>query len=319
MFSLTSTIMLSFLEQIRGVFMELNSSQDTQHFFTMRATLKRIIKIAIIFFLFAMLVAPVVLIFFISRGEMAQYKPSPVPRIGEQTYGEIMPVFVTDIQETVTLSGVVVSNETIFIELPKKASEIRFIVHAGEVVIRGDIIGYLGGKPFIAEKSGYIQNIDSWSANPYIQMQSLDNLALSCMVSSVQAKQLTREGAKLMTVDGMELQLVKQGKVEDMEGRVEFLFSFEGGGFNLGHTFEQLIVQTGLVYQDALVVNKNCVYQQEDGGPYYVRTVDETGQYIAQLEVEIGYSDNENICITGIPVGTLCDSGYGLLFSGRNE
>jgi hypothetical protein len=281
--------------------------------------LRKVFRVFATFLLLALLVAPVGVIFLISQGEMAQYKPSSVPRIGEQAYGEIIPVFVTDMQETVTLSGVVVSNETIFIELPKKASEIRFIVDAGDVVIEGDVIGYLGGEHFIAEKSGYIQNIDSWSADPYIQMQSLNNLALSCMVSSTQAKQLTREGAKLMTADGMELRLIKQGKVEDMEGRVEYLFSFSGGGFNLGHTFKQLIVKTGLIYQDALVVNKNCVYQLEDGGPHYVRTVDETGQHIAQLEVEIGYSNDENICITGIPIGTLCDSGYGLLFSDRNE
>ncbi|MGI6362509.1 MAG: hypothetical protein ACOX21_01770 [Bacillota bacterium] len=298
--------------------MEIKLAKDSQ-FSLKNVPLRKVFKIFITFLLLTLLVAPVVLIYCISQGEMAQYKPSSVPRIGEQAYGEILPVFVMDMQETVTLSGVVVSNETIFIELPKKASEIRFIVNAGDVVIEGDVIGYLGGEPFIAEKSGYIEKIDSWSADPYIQMQSLDNLALSCSVSSIQAKQLTREGAKLMTADGMELRLIKQGKVEDMEGRVEYLFSFSGGGFNLGHTIEQLIVKTGLVYQEALVVNKKCVYQLEDGGPYFVRTVDESGKYIAQVEVEIGYSNDEYICINGISVGTLCDSGYGLLFSDRNE
>jgi hypothetical protein len=299
--------------------MEINSAQDTQLSLKKHVPIKKIFKIFIALFLLALLVAPVILIFLISQAEMAQYKPKAVPRIGELTYGEIMPVFVTDMQETVTLSGVVVSNETIFIELPPKAAEIRFIVNAGDVVIAGDVIGYLNGEPFRAEKTGYIQNVDRWSADPYIQMQSLDNLALSCMVSSIQAKQLTRKGANLTTADGMELLLIKQGKVEDNEGKVEFLFSFLGGVLNLGHVFEQLTVKTGLVYQDALVVNKNCVYQLEDGGPYYVRTVDESGRYIAQLEVGIGYSDDEIICITGIPVGTLCDSGYGLMFSDRNE
>ena len=281
--------------------------------------IKKIIKIFIILFLLALLVAPVLLIFLLSQLEMAQYEPEAAPHIGEITYGEIMPVFVTDMQETVTLSGMVVSNETIFLELPKNAVEIRFIVNVGDVVMEGDVIGYLNGEPFITQKSGYIDKIESLSGNPYIQMQSLDNLALSCNVSPVQAKQLTREGAKLTTADGAELTLIKRGKVEDNEGKVGYLFSISGSGFNLGHVFENIKVKTGLVYQNALVVNKNCVYQQEKGGPYFVRTVDKLGQFIDQVEVKIGYADDENICVTGIPVGTLCDSGYGFTLSSAQD
>lgn len=280
---------------------------------------KKTIKLFVALFILALLVAPVFLIFRLSQSEMEQYEPKSVPHVGELAYGEIMPVFVTDMQETVTLSGVVVSNETIFIELPKKAADIRFIVNTGDVVMEGDVIGYLNGEPYKAERSGYIENIESWSSNPYIQMQSLDNLALSCRVSSVQAKQLTREGANLTTADGAALTMIKQGKVEDNEGKVEYLFSVSGSGFNLGHVFENLKVKTGLVFQNALVVNKKCVFQQEEGGPYFVRTVDELGQFIDQVEVKVGYADDENICVTGIPVGTLCDSGYALTLSSTQD
>ena len=40
------------------------------------------------------------------------------------------------------------------------------------------------------------------------------------------------------------------------------------------------------------------------------------GQYMAEIEVEIGYSNGDMVCVSGISEGTFYDSGYKVVIGG---
>ena len=43
---------------------------------------------------------------------------------------------------------------------------------------------------------------------------------------------------------------------------------------------------------------------------YYVRTIDEAGNFLSEVQVEKGYVSVGFTCVTGVAEGTLCDAGY---------
>ena len=56
-------------------------------------------------------------------------------------------------------------------------------------------------------------------------------------------------------------------------------------------------------------------YQKEEGGPYYIRRIEESGKLIGEVEVEVGFANDKLICITGAEEGWYADSGYGRYMS----
>ena len=67
-----------------------------------------------------------------------------------------------------------------------------------------------------------------------------------------------------------------------------------------------------------LVLPLDCVYQKTPGEdePWFVRQVTEDGFLIAEIEVKIGYSDNDFAVVNGIEEGQYFDSGYKDVVSG---
>ena len=79
-----------------------------------------------------------------------------------------------------------------------------------------------------------------------------------------------------------------------------------------------LAIYTGRVYNGTLVLPEDCVYQKEDqeDAPWYVRQVTEDGFLIGEQEVQVGYSDGEYVCVTGVEEGAWFDSGYKAIAGG---
>ena len=72
-----------------------------------------------------------------------------------------------------------------------------------------------------------------------------------------------------------------------------------------------------MVYTKALVAPSVCLFHLADEpDQWYVREVDESGNIVGNKKVQVGFSDGEYTCITGIPEGTLLDSGYGKFLGG---
>ncbi len=90
------------------------------------------------------------------------------------------------------------------------------------------------------------------------------------------------------------------------------------GTFLYGETVE-FEIPTGTVYTDVLAVDKDCVYQKEPDGPYFIRRVSDDGRVIEEVEVETGISNKEMITITGVEEGWYADPGYAKLINAEMD
>ena len=68
-----------------------------------------------------------------------------------------------------------------------------------------------------------------------------------------------------------------------------------------------------------LVIDASCVYQKSESGPHYVRILDAFGYFEKEIEVEIGFENDDVVSVLNIEEGTVCDSGYKslLLYTGE--
>lgn len=70
---------------------------------------KKVLTKAFYFVLVCLLLMPVGLLYIISRNEQLQYQAETVPVVEELAYGDVVPIVRRDIEETVTISGTIVS------------------------------------------------------------------------------------------------------------------------------------------------------------------------------------------------------------------
>lgn len=265
---------------------------------------------AFCFVLTCMLLMPVGLLYIISRNEQLQYQAETVPVVEELAYGDVVPIVRRDIEETVTISGTIVSASVFFAELNvSDPYSLRFLVAIGDVLHPGDVIAYDGSRKILSDCRGVIREIDLGTA-PYLRMDSLDDLALECYVSSTQRAVLERESLKLTDENGSRLTVLKVDDICTDENLTRVLIKYDTDGLRYGQTFSELTLTTGKVYTQALVVNAECVYQKADSDSYFLRMVTQDGHFLSEAEVQIGYTDGTYICISGVEEGAFCDSGY---------
>lgn len=271
---------------------------------------KRIITVLFCIILVAALVAPVGILYYISEEEQAQYQPDFIPTVEEMAYGEIVDIRRRDMSETITLSGTVVSVSEFFVELKvKDPYALRFMVSVGDVIHPGDLIAYNGDKEILSEAYGMIREI-SLGSDSYLRMASLEDLALECYVKQSQRKTLLRSSLELRDEDGANLTFLSADEIYSDGNTTRVLLRYDKEDLCYGQTFEDLMLTTGRVYSDALVVEERCVYQKSGSEGYYLRIVDEEGKFISEAEVKLGYSDGTYVCVSGVDEGMLCDSGY---------
>lgn len=272
--------------------------------------IKKIVTSIFCIALICLLLTPVGALYFISQNEQAQYQPEPVPVVEELAYGDIVSVVRRDIYETITISGTVVSVSDFFVELKTKDPyELRFMVSVGDVIHPGDLIAYDGSKEIVSEAYGLIREI-SLSNDPYLRLCSLDDLALECYVNDTQRAILQRSSLELLDEDGTALTLLDMDEICTNGNTTRVLLQYDTENLRYGQTFSELILSTGKVYSQALVVDERCVYKKPNTDGYYLRLVDQDGHFISETEVKVGYSDGTYVSVSGIEEGTLCDSGY---------
>ena len=182
-------------------------------------------------------------------------------------------------------------------------------VSVGDVIHPGDLIAYDGSKEIISDAYGLIREI-SLGNDPYLRLCSLEDLALECYVNDTQRAILQRSSLELLDEDGTALTLLDMDEIYTNGNSTRVLLRYDAENLRYGQTFSDLILSTGKVYSQALVVDERCVYKKPDTDSYYLRLVDQDGHFISETEVKVGYSDGTYICVSGIEEGTLCDSGY---------
>lgn len=274
--------------------------------------MKKIFHFLVILMFLCLLLVPIVGIYTLTELEMQQYSDVYVPAVVQKSYGQPMPVERRDMKEFITLSGTFVSTETFFMELSdlKNTYSARFLVEVGDYIEEGMLLGYTenGKKEIFSTATGIIREIHLGSSS-YIRMDSNEALALRCSVKDELLEILERSNLNLTDKDGRPVELLEIEKTMNSFGE-RFVYLRLPSGVYGGETTD-LLLYTGKVYTKALVVSNKCLFRLPgDEKTWYVRTVDEQGNALENVQVSIGFSDGEFTCITGLKEGELLDSGY---------
>ena len=278
---------------------------------------KAITKIIVALLFVALMVAPIGALYYISALEQEQYQPQEQQIVLEElSYGSPTSILRMDMTERITFSGTVVSTKVIYEELElENISQLRLLISAGQALQAGDLIGYLDGQEVRATKTGIIRSINRGS-DAYIELWSLEDLAIECYVDDVQLKVLKRGSLKLTDPDGNQYTVTHIDEIRVGSDLTRVLLTSETATLIYGKNMGNMSFNTGRVYPDCLVVQANCVYTY-NGTDYYVRLVDMDGVVLGEAQVELGFSMNGYICITdGAEEGQLCDSGYKAIAEG---
>ena len=278
--------------------------------------IQKVGKLLFLLLIFALLIFPIGIVFAISQEEQAQYTPPAVVHLEEQAYGEPLQVVRRDIKETITLSGNVVSTQTLYQDLPLRDPYLlRVEVASGQAVQAGDIIGQYKGEPIAAAYTGVILQVNTGS-DAYIQYASLEDLALECYVENSVLSVLQRENLALKDAGGNAYSVLRIDPIADGGRGVRVLLGAPAGTMLYGEYIAKLTLETGRVFPGALVIDEQCVYTMNGESQAYVRLVDAEGIVIREQKVTRSYSDGTYVCITGVEEGAYCDGGYKAVIEG---
>lgn len=279
---------------------------------------KKIISAVLGLLLVAVLILPVGALLYISQQEQAQYTSAQRQGIEleEFSYGAPSPVMLMDISEQIQLNGSVISTKILYEELDAQmASRLRLIISAGEVLLAGDVIGYCQGQAVYATQTGVIKSIHL-GADAYIELWSLEDLAIECYVSAAQLKILKRGSLKLSDGDGNLYTVSHIDTISIGSDKTRVLLTSDTAGLIFGINMGNFTLNTGRVYTDSLVLLSKCIYSYDGGNTYYVRLVAEDGTVLEETQVTPGVTIGAYTCVDGLQEGQYCDSGYGSVVAG---
>lgn len=264
------------------------------------------------------MVAPLGLIYQISRDEMEKYEVPDPPKLNQTAFGTIKRASTMDVEEYVTLQGVFTSSTYADMELSgRKMEEIRWSVASGQEVQEGQSLGTYQGKEILSTISGTISNMSLYGAHPYIRFQLYTPVEFRCSVDKKILKVL-QTSTDLKTEEGEAVKLLFASRKCNADGTTDVTLSIDTERFIFGQEISNLKILTGRIYRNTLVLPAECLYQKFPGedSPWYAREVQENGVLIAEREVKIGYSNGEIVCVSGIEEGTYYDAGYKAVMGG---
>lgn len=236
----------------------------------------------------ALLATPLALIFQLSAAELAEYETALPPVIHDAAYGNVIQANRTDMAEYTTISGTFVSSAYAYQELDYRSPNlIRWEAAVGDPIVEG-------------------------------QVQLLEPLELECKVPDRVKSVLSRSKDSLTTEGGAAVQILYQSPIQNSDGTTTLRLAISGMEGTFGQSLKDEKLYTGHVYQNALVLDVDCVYQKERGedAPWFVREVDAGGSFLREVEVKLGYSDGRLVCVSGVDEGTYFDDGYKAVVEG---
>lgn len=263
-------------------------------------------KAVLCVFLCVLFIIPISLIIGISKTEMQQYKQEDITVLAEGAYGEISETMRTDIEEYYELSGRFISNSYEYISLKHyDIQDIELAVVEGDEVQKGDQVGSCKGEKIVSQFNGIVMGITS----KYIRLQAIDELVFETYLQDELIEEFRdKESLKLSTEQKDTVEVVKVSNVMSEKG-IRVILKIPSQQYCYGQEVSAIKLYTGKVYENVLVVDQDCIYKKDDG-INYIRIVNQEGIFQEECPVEIGYSTNEVICITGVKEGVMCDSGY---------
>ncbi len=279
---------------------------------------KKIRNIVIGVLLLALLILPVGALYALSSMEQAQFAENNTPpvELTEFSYGTPSMVRCIDVSETITLSGTVISTEVIYQELDvEDPALLRLLVTEGKLMQEGDLIGYYQGEAIYATQTGVIRSVGR-EKEAYIELWSLDALAIECYVTDAQLKVLQRGSLALSDSDGNPYTVSRIDSVSVGNANTRVLLTADAGLLTFGKTLSKFTLNTGRVYPQSTVVESRCIFSADGGFTHYVRLVDEDGNVLGLQQVTVGVTVGNYTCVTGVEEGQFCDPAYKSIVEG---
>ncbi len=274
--------------------------------------LKILLRCVFWLLILALMAAPVYLITLVSQDEIASYEPPAAPVLVETAVGGIHQCTRGDISVYFEVSGSFTSSTYAYQELSyKNLDRARWYVHGGQEIQEGQVLGVLKGEEILAEYSGILTEMNTYGQDPYLRIQLLEPVELECRVED-RVLSMLRRAQSLQTQEGEAVSLVYASRQKNADGTTNVRISIDTSKYTYGQHLTGLRIYTGQVYQQVLWLPQSCVYQKEQGEdkPWYARQVTETGRFIREAEIEVGYSDDYYVTVTGVGEGEYFDSGY---------
>lgn len=260
-------------------------------------------KIVFIVSMIILYCIPVVFICLLSASEVDKYSQDIEFEFKEMAYGEIASVIRMDMREYYSFDGSFVSDTEKIVEVPYNAT---IYVNENEETFRNTVIATVNGNEVTADINGVVSSID-YGENTTIKIKDISSLLFECQVPKNYIHYFETE--VLYDESDNEIQVVKKSNIVD-NGCIKVYLKLLETEYYYGETVQKYPIYTGNIFHNALVVPADCVYKKLDDSHHYVRQVSETGEFLNEVEVTVGYSDGKYVCITGVEEGTYCDSGY---------
>lgn len=229
--------------------------------------------------------------------------------IGAFRADKVSRAILQNVQEYVKVTGVLTSDAYAYQELDyKKPGDIRWTVNVGEEVQAGQVLGTYQGESVLAAENGILVEVNTYSTKPYLRYRLFAPLELSCRVSQGALAQL-QDAPSLTTEIGHTAVLSYVSSRRNEDGTTNIRLRINNPFYIYGQTIKDLKLLTGKVYELQMVLPVSCVYQKssEEDAPWYVRQVTMQGELIGEREVEIGYRNDEIVCVVGVESNTFYD------------
>lgn len=207
--------------------------------------LKKLVKAVFWSGIFALLLTPLFCIYQISNDEMRKYDIQEAPVLRETAYGSVTRPFHTDMWETLTLSGELVSDAVA--EMPVDCDQpelIHWRIQEGSEIEVGQLIGTCQGKELISTSAGIIEQICTQRRDAcYLRIRLYSPLLLRCNVTQQQLSALTSAGT-LRFPDGSAVVLARQYRQRNPDDTTVVELRFEAEGYSIGELLQSVKILT---------------------------------------------------------------------------
>lgn len=267
---------------------------------------KLILKMFIITGFVALMIFPVLMMKEMSESEQTEYRQNNAYEFKEAAYGEGRVVTRNNIEEYVVVDGKVTSDIYEYIDISEGVNDrIKYMFTIGDEVYEEEIIATVDSIEIKSTCNGIIEDIVQ---GEYIKICNIDEIKLVCTADRKTADKIeNKENLYLENGEKLGVNRVSNIMVNNV---IEIEMSVESGNLIYGQTFTGLKLFTGTIYEDVLVVDKECVYQKYEDGPYYLRVLNESMLFEGEIQVQVGFETDEYISVVNVEEGTICDSGY---------
>ncbi|MBE6945650.1 MAG: hypothetical protein E7459_06140 [Ruminococcaceae bacterium] len=275
--------------------------------------LKKLVGAIFWLLILALLIAPIGLIHMIAQEEMAEYAPPDPPQIVDVSLGKPVEAETRDIAQNIMVTGTFVSGSYAYMELDyKKPGEIRWLKTVGEEIQEGELLGYYMDDPIYSGLTGIIEEINVYSADPYLRVSLFSPIILECNLDKSDIRTLEKAPDSLITEYDEPVHLAYIAQRKNPDGSALVRLSIDSDYYRYGEVVEDLLIYTGVVYEDVVVLPESCVYSKTENGEeqFYVRRVTADGIFMEEMRVSVLFENATYLCVSGVKDGQFFDSGY---------